>query len=203
MKSFSKIISVIFHPLFVPTLGLFLLFSIGDSVHYVPFQIKRIVYIAVFVSSCLLPLSVTPLLFILKKIKSMRMETRKERIWPMLITGIFFVTGYYLLSLIPVIPVLILNYIIATIITIFVALGITYFWKISVHMIGMGGLSGGLLAFSYIYGLDIHLLFSALIVVSGLLGAARLFLEAHTPAQVYSGFLLGFFIVFLFVTAMA
>jgi hypothetical protein len=203
MKSFSKIISVIFHPLFVPTLGLFLLFSIGDNVHYVPFQVKRIVYIAVFVSSCLLPLSITPLLFILKKIKSMKMETRRERLLPMFITGMFFITGYYFLSLISVIPVLILNYIIATIITIFIALGITYFWKISIHMTGMGGLSGGLLAFAYLYVLDIHIIFSALVIISGLLGTARLYLQAHTPAQVYAGYTLGFFTVFSYVSIMA
>ncbi len=129
------------------------------------------------------------------------METRQERIWPMFITGMFFITGYYLLSLIPVIPGFILNFILATIITIFVALIITYFWKISVHMIGMGGLTGGLLAFSYIFGLDIHLLFSALIIIAGLLGVARLTLNAHTLTQVCYGFLLGFFIVFIFVSA--
>jgi len=203
MNSFAKIISVIFHPLFVPTLGLFLLFTIGDRVTYVPLPIKRIVYIAVFVSSCLLPLSVTPLLFILKKIRSMRMETRQERLWPMFITGLFFITGYYLLSLIPAIPGLILNYIEATIITIFIALGITYFWKISIHMIGMGGLTGGLLAFAAIYGIDIHLLFSALVIVAGLLGSARAWLNAHTLPQIYSGYLLGFFIVFTYVFSMS
>jgi len=129
------------------------------------------------------------------------METRQERIWPMFITGMFFITGYYLLSLIPVIPGFILNFILATIITIFVALTITYFWKISIHMIGMGGLTGGLLAFAYIFNLDIHLLFSALIISAGFLGVARLYLNAHTLSQVWSGFLLGFFIVFIFVSA--
>ncbi len=200
MKIFSKIISVIFHPLFVPTIGLFLIFNTGNHISYVPVAVKRIVYVAVFVSSCLLPLSVTPLLLILKKIKSFKMETRRERIWPMFITGIFFISGYYLLSLIPAIPQLILNYILATIIAIFTALIITYFWKISIHMIGIGGLTGGLLAFSFIYGIDIHILFSALIIVAGALGTARLYLNAHTLSQVGYGFLLGFFIVFLFVT---
>ncbi len=202
MKIFSKIISVIFHPLFVPTMGLFLIFNIGDQAAYVPLPVKRIVYTAVFVTSCILPLSITPLLLVLKRIKSLRMETKEERLWPMLITGLFFITGYYLLSFIPAIPGLILNYILATIITIFVSLAITYFWKISVHMIGMGGLTGGLLAFAYIFGLDIHVLFSLVIIVSGLLGMARLYLNVHTPAQVYAGYLLGFSIVFLFVAFM-
>ena len=203
MKIFSKIISVIFHPLFIPTFGLYLLFSLGDYAVYVPLPVKRIIYIAVFVSSCLLPLSITPLLFILKKIKSLRMETRQERLWPMFITGLFFITGYYLLSQLPAIPGLILNCILATIIVIFISLFITYFWKISIHMTGMGGLIGELLAFAYVYALDIHLLFSGLIIIAGILGVARLYLNAHTPAQVYSGFLLGFFIVFLFVSVLA
>jgi membrane-associated phospholipid phosphatase len=37
----------------------------------------------------------------------------------------------------------------------------------------------------------------ASLLLSGLVGVARLQLNAHTPAQVYSGFLFGFTVVFL------
>ena len=84
----------------------------------------------------------------------------------------------------------------ATLMAIYVALIITFFWKISMHMIGIGGLAGAMMALSFRFGLDLWLLFSVIILASGLLGVARLQLKAHSPSQVYVGFVLGFLIVF-------
>ncbi len=199
MKNLSKLLSFVLHPLLMPTIGLFLIFTIGNHISYVPIQIKRIIYITVFVSSCLLPISITPLLFILKKVKTVYMKTKEERIWPMFISGFFFWGGYYFLSLIAAVPTFILKYILAIVITIYASLIITFFWKISIHMIGIGGLAGGILAFAYMFGVDLHFLLSLIIVASGLLGVARLYLDAHKPAQVYAGFALGFIMVFVYV----
>jgi len=40
-------------------------------------------------------------------------------------------------------------------------------------------------------------LIAVTILVSGLIGFARLKLQAHTPAQIYAGFILGFFTIFV------
>jgi len=201
MKNFARFLSIIFNPLLMPTYGLFLIFRINDHISYLALPIKKVIFITVFVSSFILPLSITPLLYILKQVQSIYMKTRKERVWPLIITGFFFFTGYYFLSLFSQVPAFVLKYISATIITIYVALFITFFWKISIHMIGIGGLTGGILALAYMFGIDLHLLLSALILIAGLLGTARLYLSAHNPAQIYAGFVLGFGIVFSFVIA--
>ena len=199
MKQFSKLLSIVFHPLLMPSIGLFLIFNIGSHITYVSIEVKRIVYITVFVSSCMLPISIIPMLLALKQIKTIYMKSRKERIWPMFITGILFFAGFYFLSLIPTVPAFILKYISATIIAVYASLIITFYWKISIHMVGIGGLAGGLLAFAFMLGIDLHLLMSLIFAVAGLLGVARLYLDAHNPAQVYAGFMLGFAAVFTFV----
>ncbi len=199
MKQFSKLFSIVFHPLLMPSIGLFLIFNIGSHITYVPIAVKRIIYITVFVSSCLLPISIIPMLLALKQIKTIYLKSRKERVWPMFITGLFFFVGFYFLSLIPAVPAFILKYISATIIAVYASLIITFYWKISIHMVGIGGLAGGLLAFVFMLGIDLHLLMSVILAVAGLLGVARLYLDAHTPAQVYAGFMLGFAAVFTFV----
>ncbi len=199
MKLFSKVLSIIFHPMLMPTIGLFLIFSIGSHITYIPLQVKRIVYVTVFASSCLLPISLMPMLLALKQIKTIYMKSKSERVWPMLITGLFFFGGYYFLSLVHAVPSFIMIYISATIITIYASLIITFYWKISIHMVGIGGLAGGLLAFAFMLGIDIHLLISLIFAVAGLVGVARLYLKAHNPAQVYAGFMLGFIFVFTFV----
>ena len=63
-------------------------------------------------------------------------------------------------------------------------------------MMGIGGLMGLMFAYSLLFHVN---LISVLILISllgGILGWARLKREAHTPAQVYVGFVGGFFIVF-------
>ncbi len=84
----------------------------------------------------------------------------------------------------------------ATIIAISIALAITFFWKISMHMIGIGGLTGAILALSLRFGIDAWMIFTVVLLISGLLGSSRLFLNAHTPAQVHTGYLLGTVVVF-------
>jgi membrane-associated phospholipid phosphatase len=74
---------------------------------------------------------------------------------------------------------------------------ITIFFKISVHAAGAGCMIGFLLSIMLIF--PEHNLMWALVVivlVGGLIMSARLYLNAHTPVEVYSGFALGLFISF-------
>jgi len=196
MRLFSKTLSTLLHPMLIPIIGLFLIFNIGGHFSYFPLDHKRIVYLIVFLSTCVLPLSLIPLFLLLGVIKSVYMENRKERLFPTLFTGFFYLLGYFFLMRIPIVPTFIQGFMLATIIAICIALGITFFWKISMHMIGIGGLTGALLALSFRFGLDIWIIFSAVIILSGLLGASRLYLKAHTPMQVHAGYLLGAIVVF-------
>ena len=72
---------------------------------------------------------------------------------------------------------------------------ISYFWKISAHLVGWGGLVGLILILSLRFNTDLMLFLILAILSSGFIGFARLKLEAHNPLQVYSGFLLGFVIM--------
>ncbi|MCU4174701.1 PAP2 family protein [Carboxylicivirga sp. N1Y90] len=196
MSYFSKIISTILHPLVIPILGLFLIFNVGGHFSYMPADHQRIVYLIVFLSTCILPLSIMPLFLLLGVIKSMYMKERKERILPLIFTGLFYLLGYFFLLRISVVPSFIKGFMLATIIAISVAMLINLFWKISMHMIGIGGLTGAILALSMRFGLDVWIVFSLIVIFSGLLGSARLYLKAHSPLQVHAGYFLGAIIVF-------
>lgn len=84
---------------------------------------------------------------------------------------------------------------------VYIATIITYFWKISLHMIGLGGLLAYILLLLFVRGLqyglpsEIDILLSSVILLSGIVGSARLYLCAHTPAQVYVGYIVGFLLV--------
>ena len=75
---------------------------------------------------------------------------------------------------------------------------ITYFWKISVHAIGISGIIGVLtrIAFS-VQSIELLIFLMIGLILSGFVMSARLSLNAHTPKQIYMGFLVGFLISFI------
>ena len=69
---------------------------------------------------------------------------------------------------------------------------ITWFWKISAHAIGIGCASGFL--FLLYETSPTSSLFMAMVIsilLAGIIISARLYLEAHTPKQVYWGYFMG------------
>ena len=195
MKTFSKIISYIFHPMLMPTLGVFLIFQAGTHLSLLPLDAKRIIYLTVFISTFIMPVSILPLFLQLKVIKSFQMETAKERRIPVFVTGIFYFLGYLLLKKMGV-PSVLGNFVLASLMAVFIAVGITIYWKISMHMIAIGGLTGVMLAIALRFNIDLTFYLSLLILVSGIIASARLHLGAHNQTQIYAGYVLGLVVVF-------
>lgn len=76
-------------------------------------------------------------------------------------------------------------------ILVFIALITTFFWKISIHSMAMGAMSGFMIYFTRLHFFETPWLAYAALMASGFVGYARLRLDLHTPAQVYGGFLIG------------
>ena len=79
------------------------------------------------------------------------------------------------------------------IVIIVLAAAISKYWKISLHMLGVGGVSGLLFILNLLFGGLLPILVLS-IFLSGILGVARINENAHNHAQIYTGFLLGFLI---------
>ncbi|SMO87343.1 hypothetical protein SAMN06265379_11132 [Saccharicrinis carchari] len=190
IKKIASALSVLLHPLLIPTMGLLVIFSTQSHVTFIPFEYRRLIAIIVLISTCILPLSVMPLFLQVGIIKSMHMETPRERLIPLLTTAAFFMLGYFFLKKFQV-PAFIAFFYLGTLIAVLLSLFISFFWKISIHMVGIGGLLGALLAMWLKYGVNTQLWMLAILLLAGLLGSSRLILGAHSPKQVYVGFLLG------------
>lgn len=68
---------------------------------------------------------------------------------------------------------------------------VTLRWKISMYMTAIGALCGFVFILGIKYLGDVINLLPLLILVSGLVASARLYLKRHTPAQVYAGYIYG------------
>ena len=194
-KFVLSLISYLLHPLFIPTLGLLILFNTGNYLSFLPIENKRTILIILGLSTCVLPLSFIPFFLYKKIIHSIETESRRERIIPLIVTTFFYFFAYYLVARLPI-SRLIGFYQLACSLTITLALLVSIFWKISLHMIGIGGLVGTLLILGFHMNTNVFNILVFAVIAAGLLGFARLRLNKHTPLQVYVGFLLGVFSMF-------
>jgi len=147
-------------------------------------------YAATFTATFLLPLLSALLLLRLKFISSLEMQTKEERKFPYLISAIFYFSeSYFLMN--SDIPVLIKALMFGATLLVVSVLLVNLFWKISAHMVGIGGLCGMMIAVSFRLQINLHFVLIALFLIAGFVAFSRLKLSAHNPAQVYIGFLLG------------
>jgi hypothetical protein len=194
----AKTISFIFHPLLIPTYTILILFNLKYFfLSIIPLKAKLILLGNVIGFTFLIPAVIIFLLLRFSVIRSYQMEIRNERALPLLITAIFYYMTYYLFKNVSL-PPLIYNYFLMSTTLIIIALLINMFWKISLHTIAMGALMGLLLVLYIRLSLDTRIWLVASIFTSGLTGTARLLVSDHTQAQVYTGYLLGFSVMFGF-----
>ncbi|MBL4657613.1 MAG: hypothetical protein JKX73_06405 [Flavobacteriales bacterium] len=186
-----RLISTIFHPLFMPLFGLILVFNASTYLDSsIPDNIQWVVIFTVFIFTCLLPL--LNVLYLRRKgmVRSIYLETKKERRLPYAITIIYYIILYTFLKelqLPPILYLIILGSMLASIL----AFIINFKWKISAHMIGIGGLVGMILGMAERLTLDLNGILIFLFLAAGLVGFSRLKLKAHNPAQIYTGFFVG------------
>lgn len=190
----SKVISYIFHPVLTPLIGLFLILNSEAYIAVMDIRIIRMLYMIVGTFTLLLPLALFFLFLYTGYVRTVYMNDRKQRMIPYFITFIFFYIAFYLVKKTGI-SSFISAFLFASALSLLMIVIITYFWKISSHMAGMGGLTGLLLSLSYLYDADTMYFLVIVLFVSGLLAAARIRLNAHRPAQVYAGFALGFITV--------
>lgn len=194
MKILSQIVSYIFHPLIIPTIGIFIIFNSGTYISNLIPEAKRLIYILFFISTFLFPVLMIPFLIWQKLIKNIYVESTKERIVPMLLTLVFYYFGYYIIGT-NNISGIIRAFFLASIISLTTAFFINIKWKISTHMIGLGGLVGLVLGISLRLEVNLIIILTLLILISGIVGAARLKLNSHSILQIGAGFYIGVFIV--------
>ena len=189
----SKAASIIFHPLLIPTLGFLLLFNSDFYFALLPWNVKRFLLLVVLVSTCVLP-AISILLLAYNRKIDLNMDKTSDRILPLILSSVFYYIGYLIIQKLPIFPVF--NFfLIASILVQIALLIITMRWKISAHSAAIGGLLGGFFALSFRLNENPVIILIALILVSGIVGTARLILGKHTSWQVYSGFLLGFLVM--------
>jgi hypothetical protein len=195
-KKLAVFFSALFHPLFMPSICLLIIFNSGTYLSYMPYELKRLIFILVLVLTLVLPLAILPLLKLQRLIGDYTMSSRKERLLPLLFTFLFYGFGYYLIQRVSLVPRFIQLTVLATAILVLLSLLVSLKWKISLHMLGVGGLTGIVLALLPLQASHAPYFLGLVFLMAGITGTSRLILKAHVPPQVYAGYFLGVFTMF-------
>ncbi len=190
-KTFARILSVVLHPLLVPSYFVLILYNLPlyrDA--GLPLRLQSMVLLFVFLMTFALPVLIVLGMWLLKVIKDLEMRHRQERVFPMIVIAIFFYITFYSIKQLSVFEPLTL-FLLGSTVLVLLGMIFNYFYKISQHMMAWGGLSGALLALSLNLHMPFYFWIFGVLLTSGFAGYARLKTEAHTPFEVYSGWLLG------------
>jgi len=193
-KKLFTILSYLLHPVFMPLVGVILIFSMSHLA-LLPGDAKRAIIYLIVIVTVFFPLAIIPVLYLQKALTGIEISKRNERLLPLFITSVFYFLAYYILHRYAV-PLIIQHFLLGVFICVSLASFIHIGWKISLHMVGIGGIIGLLSALSNIYGLYVSWVFMLCILSAGLVGTARLYLKEHNTIQVYAGFIMGYVLNF-------
>lgn len=192
----AKWISGIFHPLVMPLATLVLVFFLDPDLQSMP---HVFIYMGVVVLiNTLAPAFSIFMLHRRGQLSDLDIRNRRERTTPFMIVLIYFVMTFLLLrsndSI--YIPLIYLDMWAGLMGSIALALLITRWFKISMHMLAQGGVLGTLMGIQLLQMHSFWELNAILILIAGLVGFARIELGVHRHIEVYTGYLLGFIVCF-------
>ncbi len=199
-NSFARFLSVIFHPLLMPTL-LFgvLLFQVPSVLGMDAFSssLRLSLLVLIFVGTFAVPSLLIYYLFRSGYVKSLQLNTLEDRRLPYFLTALVYLFLAYLFTfrmelvstVAPEIGVLLAS----TAISILLVGLISLSWQISAHSVGIGGVVGVIGSVMLKFSInDLFIPLLLLVLLTGFVASARLKLNAHTLSQITAGLALGF-----------
>jgi len=184
-----KVISYVLHPLLFAFMGSFIYLYLTPK--HVVKEPEYIILFVVFVSTYIIPIILLALLKKINLINDYHLSSINERKFPVL----FFIMLSFLIGR-ALIAIHIVDLLAFSFFGVAFALSFTYLLfnlkiKTSLHTLGIGGIIGFVMVLSYEYQLNFHAFLAGLFVVAGLIGISRMVLNAHSPIEVYIGYVLG------------
>lgn len=187
----ARVVSMIFTPFYLPTLGMLLLF-VFSYLSLLPASYKMIVLAIVYFFTILLPTLLIYSYRTHQRWTSWELGWRERRMVPYVISILCYFTCVYVMRQLHM-PHFMSSIVIVALIIQMVCAIINIWWKISTHTAGVGGVTGALMAFSAIFYFNPLSWLCIVVLVAGFLGTSRMILRQHSLAQVVAGYLVGCF----------
>lgn len=191
VRAFGQAVSVIFHPLFIPSyLTAYLLYIDPYAFAEMGPQLKFYKIAAVFFSTAFLPFFSVVLMKLLGFIKSIFLTSSRDRIIPYMASMIFYFNIWYVARNLHD-----SRFLVAMLLAVFLSsiagLMANIYYKISMHGIAVGATLVLFLWMSFSGPAFNGFWLSMAVLVTGLVCTARLIVSDHRPFDIYSGLVAG------------
>ncbi|MDX9904667.1 MAG: hypothetical protein RB288_11405 [Bacteroidales bacterium] len=190
LKRAAEILSVVFHPIFIPLYGLIIIYSANTLHSFLPLQLKRMIFILVMANNVLLPMALATVLYARGAINTFNARDRNERVLLLTFSLVMYSLTAFLLFRMQV-PGLFRAFFIAIAVVTLITLLITVLYRISLHASGIGGLLVLVLFMAGLYHISMVWQAVAVLLAGSAVLSSRIYLGDHSPSEVWSGFFAG------------
>ena len=197
LMQIARTLSIVFSPFYTPMWILIVLFFCS-YLQMLPLPYRLFILFTVFIFTVLIPKLGINIFRMVMQMTHMQISRREHRHMPYLLTICSYTVCLTLMSRMNVV-MFVRGIVMAAFVSQIICIFINAWWKVSTHMVGMGGLVGALLAFSNLFYFNPLWYVCGLIILSGAVGTSRMILRQHTLAQVLAGFVIGFVCALIFI----
>lgn len=192
-RFFAHLISVLFHPLFVP------FYVVAFLVYYHPsyfsgfsMYVKQKLLLTTALNTIFFPAFAILVMKGLGFVKSVFLHSREDRIGPYLSSMIFyFWAARVFFKFQPELTPVLAAFMTGVFLTTAIALIANNFYKISMHAIGCGGMVGIFIIIMNSNSMLMTWPLSIAFLITGLVCTSRLIVSDHTQKEIYMGLLVG------------
>jgi hypothetical protein len=190
IKFAAKVVSYIFHPLFIPVyIGYFFIYILRIFPQFTEWD-KTKLLISFTVNYTVLPLVTILLTKGLGFISSIYLKTQRDRIIPYVATGIFYFWIWYVFRT-QAFPKEVVMFSLAVFLASSLGLIVNSYMKVSMHAISVGVVSALFVIMGFLSGDNIGAYISIALLLAGLVCTARMINNEHIPVEVYTGLFIG------------
>lgn len=190
LKIFSNAISFVMSP-FLLVLLMFAMMFLFTHLAILPLYYKLYVLLYVSIFTILIPLLAIFAWLVIKKQPVSSLRDYRNRNIPYALTLLSYYLGYLQMSNM-LLPHYMLEIMLVAITVMLVNSLINIWWKISAHAAGAGAMTAGIVIYGLFFGVNVVWPLCIMILLSGMLGTARMILKQHSLAQILAGYLNGF-----------
>ena len=194
MKKAAPLISNLFHPLIMPSLGLLIILNSGTYLALLDPAAKRAIMFVMALGTLIFPLMMLPVLqYRTLILKNGQEATKEERLVPQVIVLVLYIITFVYFKRLPLSQV-IHAYVLSVAGTFFLVILVNLKFRISIHAAALGGLTGLIIALIFLYETPLQGLLMLSLLAGGLTGSSRL-AQGDPWGAILSGFLLGLAVV--------
>ena len=192
LKIAAKVISYIFHPVFIPVYVIWFLINIQPHL-FSSFTVleKILTMIRFVVVYAFFPLISVLLLKGVGFISSVYLKTQRDRIIPYIICMIYYFSLWFVQRKQPENPTAINYFTLAIFIASIGGLMFNIYLKVSMHTIAVGLMAAFIITLALLEKKDFGIYISIALLIAGLVCTARLIASDHSQKEIYWGLVIG------------